>query len=58
MQVFQELALHQKRFSVINMDNMEWDYNSYQEWEDNLYQEWEDWSPRTAEEWKEAPEWK
>ena len=43
---------------------MEWDYNSYQEWKDNLYQEWkeeewkeEEWLSKSAEEWKEAPEW-
>jgi len=35
----------------MNINNIEWDYNSYQEWEDNSYQEWkeEEWSPKSAE---------
>ena len=59
------MDLAQKTVHVMSMDNMEWDYGSYQEWEDNLYQEWEEeeweekeWSPKNAEEWKEVPEWK
>jgi len=35
---------------VMNINNVEWDYDFYQEWEDNLYQEWE------KEEW-EKEEW-
>jgi len=38
----------------MNMDSMEWNYDSYQEWEDNSYQKWkeeeEEWSPKNAEE--------
>jgi len=51
------------RYTVMNMNNVEWDYGSYQEWEDNSYQEWEEeeeeeWSPKSTVWWKEAPEWK
>jgi len=46
----------------MNVDSIEWDYSTYQERKDNSYQEWkeeeEEWSPRSAEEWKEVPEWK
>ena len=54
------LLLSLQTISVMNMDNIEWDYDPYQEWEDNSYQEWEEeeWSPKSTEEWKKAPEWK
>ena len=46
---------NEERHTVMSMDNMEWDYGSYQEWEDSSYQEWEEeeeeeWSPKSTEE--------
>jgi len=53
------LAFHrpgEQAILVMNMDNIEWNYDFYEEWEDNSYQEWEEkkwkeeeWSPKSAE---------
>ena len=55
--------MHHLAQGVLNLDNVEWDYNFYQKWEDNSYQKWEEkeweeeeWLPKSVEKWKEAPE--